>query len=46
MDGSAVLAQDADEWIRTEFHEKSQKALSTLVIAILQYTTAVLGDVI
>ena len=33
-DGSAVLVMDADERTRTEFHEKSQKELSTLVMAI------------
>lgn len=34
VDGSAVLADDADDRMRTDFSEKSQKALSTLVMAI------------
>ena len=32
VDSSAVLAVVADEQTRTEFHEKSQKALSMLVV--------------
>jgi hypothetical protein len=34
VDGSTVLAEDADERTHTVFHEKTQKALSTLVMAI------------
>ena len=34
VDGSIVLAEDADERTPTEYYEKSQKALSTLVMAI------------
>lgn len=34
VDGSEVLAGDADDRARTEYLEKSQKALSTLVMAI------------
>ena len=34
VDGSEVLAEDASEAARTAYREKSQKALSTLVMAI------------
>ena len=34
VDGSEVLAEDAAERAQTEFREKSQKALSTIVMAI------------
>lgn len=34
VDGSEVLAEDADDGTRTQYREKSQKAFSTLVMAI------------
>ena len=34
VDGSIVLAEDTDERTRTEYYEKSQKALSTLIMAV------------
>ena len=34
VDGTEVLADDAAEGVRTEFQKKSQKAFSTLVLAI------------
>ena len=34
VDGTAVLADDAAEEIRTEFQKKSQKDFSTLVLVI------------
>ena len=34
VDGLEVLAEDATDRARAEFHEKSQKALSTIVMAI------------
>lgn len=34
VDGSAVLAEDASEATRTKFREESQKAISTIVMAI------------